>query len=255
MARVTAEERALARAAAYRLLSAAFSYPDAAGTSSLLAALDIMTAAGPILGLEPEVERLAAALAEAERGELEAAYQRAFTLSYSADCPMYETAFSARHLFQQTSHLADLNGFYRAFGVVEAGNRSDHIAAELEFCYLLALKEAAARAGDDGERVAVARAAQRSFLRDHLARWAPLFAGRAKLAAAGTPYAAAARLLAAFLAAEERYLRLGKVARFRDEPMQPVDEPGEMSCPLADEAVESILGRLQGKELDHASTP
>ncbi len=248
---VSAEERALARAAVYRLLAATFSYPG----DSLLPTLEVAEVAAPVLGLEVPMAEVAAAFCEG--GSLEAAYQRAFTLSYSEDCPMYETAFSARHLYQQTQHLADLAGFYGAFGVVARGNRPDHIAIELEYCYLLCVKEAAARDARQPERAAVCRDAQRAFLRDHLARWAPLFAGRAEVAAAGTPYAAAARLLAAFVAAEERFQGLGEVARYRDEPAVPPDEPGEMECPLAGEAVESMLDRLaeSGEERDHGTVP
>ncbi len=251
---VSAEERALARAALYRLLAAAFSYPG----DSLTSALETARVAAPLLGLErPVAEVVAAFAAFAEGGELEAAYQRAFTLSYSEDCPMYETAFSARHLFQQTRQLADLAGFYAAFGVAARADRPDHVGMELEFCYLLAVKEAAARARGEREQAAVCREAARAFVGDHLGRWAPLFAGRAEIAAAGTPYAAAARLLAAFLATEERYLRVGEVARYRDEPAVPLDEPGEMECPLAGGAVESMMDRLAelGEERDHGTVP
>ncbi len=248
---VTAEERALARAALYRLLSAAFSYPG----ESLASAFEVAEVAAGVLGLDEPVGEVVAAFAEG--GDFEAAYQRAFTLSYSEDCPMYETAFSSKHLFQQTRHLADLAGFYAAFGVAARDNRPDHIAMELEYCYLLCVKEAAARLDGEGERVVVCRSAQRAFLRDHLARWAPLFAGRAEVAAAGTPYAAAARLLAAFVKAEERFLRVGEVARYRDEPAAPLDEPGEMECPLAGGAVESMVDRLAtlGEERDHGTVP
>ncbi len=248
---VTAEERALARAAAYRLLAQAFSYPSA----PLTAALEMARVAAPLLDLEEPVAEVIAAFGTG--GDLEAAYQRAFTLSYSEDCPMYETAFSARHLFQQTQHLADLAGFYTAFGVAARDNRPDHIAMELEYCYLLCVKEATARAAGERERAAVCRDAQRAFVRDHLARWAPLFAGRAEVAAAGTPYAAAARMLAALLVSEERYLRVGEVARYRDEPAVPLDEPGEMECPLAGGAVESMLDRLArvGEEQGHGTVP
>ncbi len=253
MPRVTAEERALARAAVYRVLGACFSYPDRASVTALAAARPVAQASAAVLGLASAARELERALAEADHAGLEAAYQRAFTLSYSEDCPMYETAFSARHLYQQTRHLADLSAFYRAFGVGANADRPDHIAVELEFCYLLTLKEATARAAGDAERVAICRGAQRSFLRDHLARWAPLFAGRAERAATGTPFAAAARLLAELVAHEERFLRLGTVRRYRREPASPIDEPGDMTCPLAEAAVESLIERLpaRGEESDH----
>ena len=157
-----------------------------------------------------------------------------FTLSYSEDCPPYETAFSASHIFQQTAQQGDLAGFYRAFGVDPQGERPDHIATELEFAYLLALKEAHARGEGDGEHVRVVRDAERLFQKRHLARWGTLIGQRVALRADGSAYGAAGRLLIAFLDWEERFLRLRGIERYRDEPVMIADDPGEMSCPFDD---------------------
>lgn len=250
MTTVTAEERALARAAIYRLLAVTFSYPTAGSAAAIATALDV-AATGSELWSETAdaVNHFAAAVAGVDDEQLEATYQRSFTLSYSEDCPMYETAFSARHLFQQTQQLADLAGFYKAFGVVATENRPDHISLELEFCYLLAVKEATALAINDEERVDICRDAQRSFLRDHLARWAPLFSGRVEVTAAGTLFSAAAKLLRIFVANHVAGIGLEAVEPYRDEPAPPSFDPGDMTCPLAEEAGVSLEKLFADREV------
>jgi putative dimethyl sulfoxide reductase chaperone len=231
----TAEERALARAALYRLLALAFAYPT---TRSLEATLELLPVARTAATLIDErtarwTDRLGDALeAGADARSLEAAYQSIFTITYSEDCPPYETAYSASHIFEQVAQQADIAAFYRAFGVQSQAERPDHLAMEIEFCYLAAAKEAHARARGETDHVSITRDAQRAFLRDHLARWAPSIALRVAARGEGTPYAAAGRLLDAFVAAEERYLRLGRVRRFRDEPVLLADEPGDFDCPM-----------------------
>lgn len=70
--------------------------------------------------------------------------------------------------------LADIAGFYRAFGFPysEGGDeKPDHIASELEFVAFLLAKEAHARASGKTEAAELVSRARLSFLKDHLARW------------------------------------------------------------------------------------
>ncbi|MCP5120084.1 MAG: hypothetical protein GY953_55515, partial [bacterium] len=202
MNRATAEERALARASVYRLLSLTFAYPTPGRLADLCAAAEVADVAGNLIdsATTSAVHELRDSLSNTANGDLEPTYQRSFTLSYNEDCPLYETAFSASHIFQQTQQQADIAGFYKAFGVDPMGDRPDHLALELEFLYLVVLKEAVARDSTEPDNVAICRSAQRSFVRDHLARWAPQIAGRIAVSGRGTVYEAAARLLLAFVA-------------------------------------------------------
>jgi TorA maturation chaperone TorD len=52
----------------------------------------------------------------------------------------------------------------------------DHVAAELEFLYLLIFKENEARRAADAEGLAAARGIKRRFLKNHLGRWITPFA-------------------------------------------------------------------------------
>jgi TorA maturation chaperone TorD len=68
--------------------------------------------------------------------------------------------------------MADIAGFYRAFGVDFSGDRPDHISLELEFMRLLAAKEAKALLDRDGEKGEICVSAEKSFLSSHAGRWA-----------------------------------------------------------------------------------
>jgi TorA maturation chaperone TorD len=259
MKRATGEERALARATIYRLAALAFSYPTGESIAELRRTLDVAQIAGELIDpvTAAAAEGLARDLATTDQHTLEAAYQRVFTLSYSEDCPIHETAFSAKHLFQQVHQQADIAGFYRAFGVDVHLERSDHLAAELEFCYLLTLKEAHARNNAEPEHIRVCRRGQRAFLRDHLARWAPLIGNRIIVTGSGSWYERAGWLLLAFIATEERYLRLGTIKRYRDDPILIADDPGDLTCPLLDMPAETQIEdpTTPGKGTERVATP
>jgi len=259
MKRATGEERALARATIYRLLALAFSYPTDETVSQLSGTLESSHVAADLIDstVAREVKAMAIGFTAVDQPSLEMSYQRVFTLSYSEDCPINETAFSARHLFQQTAHQADIAGFYRAFGVDTDHDRSDLLAMELEFCYLLALKEAYARSRRELEHVEICRQGHRTFVREHLARWAPLAGQRIAVAGRGTWFEKVARVLLAFVAAEEQYLRLGTIDRYRDDPVVIADEPGDATCPILEGSIEEMISypaTAEGVSGDFAAT-
>lgn len=63
----------------------------------------------------------------------------------------------------------------------------DHVAAELEFLYLLIFKENEARRGGDAEGIAAALELKRRFLKHHLGRWITPF-GKAMKGGAQTAF-------------------------------------------------------------------
>ena len=208
---VTSADGALARSLAYRLLSQAFAYPMPPEVARLRDE-DLPLALASAEGLEAPVraglEALAEALEDATSEELEADYRSVFSHVHSADCPMYETDYGARDIWRQSETLADVAGFYRAFGVREDGERPDHVSAELEFLHLLAYKSVWADSGGDETHAETCREAEAAFLRDHVLRWVPGFATRAATLAGTETYAAAGRLLRALLDAEAARLGL-----------------------------------------------
>ena len=230
-----AVEHALARAALYRLLAGAWLYPTAARLADLARAATT-AAENPLL---PELREPLAALAAAARGAepAAAAEEHVFLFDRQVRCSPYEGAYGdGPQLAGKSAALADVAGFYAAFGLGPAEGRpdmEDHVGAELEFMSALALKEAWALGAGDAEGVAVTRHAQVAFLRDHLGRWAETFAGEVAAATPLPTYTAAAALLTIWIGAESD--RLGaapaRVAgRLGHDPLQ----EDALTCPLSD---------------------
>lgn len=111
-------------------------------------------------------------------GDIAGEFRRIFGHNLSPDCPPYETHYEHMGIFRKTQELADLAGFYRAFGLETAAGdrRADHLPVELEFISLLCLKEALAVERGETEKADICRRARGRFLGEHLCRWLPAFA-------------------------------------------------------------------------------
>ena len=97
--------------------------------------------------------------------------------------------------------------FYEHFGlgfdVRDAHDWPDHIGTELEFMHYLTFLEATAEKPGDGE---IYRRAQGDFLVRRVGRWAPRFAAQLGGIDGNAPYGLFARLMAAYVEADLRYL-------------------------------------------------
>ena len=129
-------------------------------------------------GLEPDdEERLVGLGAERVRVSVDewvAEHNRLFEGGVS--CPPNETAFIRR---DKGSILADINGFYNAFGFnpsAKTAEKSDHVVTELQFVALLLVMAAEAAGNSDNE--SVTRGALESFTQDHLGLWVDIFSNR-----------------------------------------------------------------------------
>lgn len=102
-------------------------------------------------------------------------YNRILGHTVRSECPPYELEYRTSEVFQQAQTLADISGFYRAFGYEAAGplvERADHIVAEWEFLSVLAHKQTLAINENDA---VCCLNAQRGFLSEHAAMWMPAF--------------------------------------------------------------------------------
>ncbi|GBD22737.1 Chaperone protein TorD [bacterium HR29] len=199
------EERAAIRAVGYGFLARAFAYPSPEAVRALR---QVAGVAGRVCAGTP-ISALATAADEVREADLRTHYIETFTHTTNPDCPAYETAYLCRDTFQQTHRMAELCGFYRAWGVQaqRSGSRPDEIGTELEFMGLLAAKEWLALHERDPEREAIAAEAQRLFFREHLGRWAPSFARRlVRCAPVGSFYALAGAALQTWLAEDAAHL-------------------------------------------------
>lgn len=136
-------------------------------------------------------------------------YENVFGLLVSNACPPYETEYiNSRYSFQRSNALADISGFYHAFGVTASRQnpeRPDHIVHELEFmAVLIGLARRADQADfpNRDERLGTCIDAQQRFLRDHLTWWTPAFATLLCRENLGGYYDGVARFLSALIPAE-----------------------------------------------------
>jgi TorA maturation chaperone TorD len=232
----TALDAALARSDAFRLLAAALRDPDGPDRPDL--ELPDLVDALADLGVGPDAMEVAALAAIAEPEARAAGHRRLFGHTVAHGCPPYETEYGGRHVFGQAQDLADIAGYYAAFGLGPApqGERVDHLACELEFLAILAIKEAAAAAAQQADRVELCRAAEASFLRDHLGRWLPALSGTAQHQAPGSGHAVLLGLAARLV--ERRAAELGvRVDRLGPDARRPIeDEPDgfQFECGAAD---------------------
>jgi DMSO reductase family type II enzyme chaperone len=239
---------ALARSHLYRFFSLALSYPDegwqalwrqgiAERARHSARLLSRQQADGG--GLAAALEALFRGGAVAPGDDLQAAYRRLFGHTLAADCALYELLYRGGDIFQQAHALADIAGWYRAFGLAiapEAKERVDHIGVELEFMYVLTHKEAHALARGATDRAQLCVETQIGFLLEHLGRWGPLFARRLRQQAPPGFYAALAAALEAFFALELQRFGLSPV------PLAPPGPAGWVGVDLACDGCPLLTG-------------
>jgi nitrate reductase assembly molybdenum cofactor insertion protein NarJ len=157
----------------YKLASLGLSYPREANWSSIGEILSIRETL-----LEGETLRLANDLNErfelAAIDDIRSEYLSLFDLG--GRISPYETEYLTEKISRKPFELADIAGFYRAFGlsINEAAENKeiiDHISVELEFMALLTWKELYAIETGSKDNEEIVRDAKRKFLSDHIARW------------------------------------------------------------------------------------
>lgn len=203
------------RALVYRCLARTFRSPDRSLYDQICAE-DLPELPGAIERLGGDAELIALCEAfvdcmhEVEFSTLPQAYLRTFEPSNGAERPPCETAHAPetpQEGLVRTYELADIAGFYHAFGVemVPGVERVDHIAVELEFLHLLAVKTALAQENDEIEQAVICRDAAAAFLDDHLARWSDKFSAWLAANTCTTLYRLAGQVLGAFVKLDSRY--------------------------------------------------
>ena len=227
---------AVARSFLHRFVAKLFEYPATDGWDWLTrhdTERAVRTAATAI-GIEKAAEALMEDLSKSSFSVFLDAHLAAFGHAARGPVPMNEIEYGdlkADPLFQP-HRLADLAAFYRAFGLEiapDATERQDHICLQLEFMSVLAAKEAFALEHQmDSNALAACRAAQKDFLREHLARWAPAFTRRLERSSDGGLLPAMACFTHALVVADcERYgVRPGS----EDLVLRPVDDQSDLLC-------------------------
>lgn len=225
----------LHRAGVYRLLGAAFAYP---GPDRLEAVAEL---AGGLAGAAaPPLGPLLGALVGETRSAdpAAAAAEHVFLFDREARCPPYEGAWGeAPQPAGKAALLADIAGFYAAFGLQPGAAHADledHIGAECEFMSALAFKEAYALAEGDEEGARIIRTAQSRFVGDHLGRWCGAFSDALKEASPLPYYGVLADLLGAWVQAETARLDATPAVVRGRSGSDPLQEADAFTCPMAE---------------------
>jgi len=187
-----------------RLLAASFYQPESslakeglfAGLKESAASLDEELAEG--------ARRLEAAFAKEGAGELLLEYTRLFLGPVEAVARPYGSVWLTKEkTLMQESSMAVLE-LYREGGFDLAEDfreLPDHVAAELEFLYLMLFRENRALRDDDAALAGIL-ALRRRFLGEHLGRWVPAFCTAIEEGTTSDFYRALARLTRGFVASE-----------------------------------------------------
>lgn len=180
---------AISRSSIYKVLAKAFDYPDADVFATLMSGeltdnlhylLEACNFNGAIQSFEPALQLIDQGLNEMdesalEQVDLEVEYNRLFVAIKSEIlCPPCETEVMRMNPMQKLNSLADLMGFYRAWGLALSDSRHelpDHICTEFEFLHFLTHKEAAAAQRGEKDHVDLTRTSQQKFFNDHLLNW------------------------------------------------------------------------------------
>lgn len=253
-------EVAQARSAAYGLIATALRYPDLLLLRSLsdparwtrwpdvIGRVDAQLVE-PVAAVREAVARLGSqseSVVEHGAVGVRETYIRLFGHAVRGACPLYELEYGRAEIIQQSSILADIAGFYSAFGIeptAEDNERPDHVSVECEFMSLLTAKEAhGCLHGSAAEMQKVVCDAQRSFLEDHLAMWLPSLARRVAEADPDGFYGAIARFAGAFVEAECR--RLGAISGSALLELRPIDPTRDAAIDCAPEARGSAAGSV-----------
>lgn len=207
MAELCTQTGAGSRAVLLRVLAKSF------GPGIAMLAQEGVGERAALLAAELGEPALAAALGEAVAGVTETVAQdgaEALPLAWvrwfdHGRVPPYELSNLPTGGGGATAALADIAGFYRAFGLRCPTDRPDHLVAEVELLSVALDLEARARSEGDDEAAQRCAQAARLFLRDHLGRWPDAFAARVAAVDGGGPWAWLARAIALAVAAECRH--------------------------------------------------
>lgn len=167
-------------------------------------------------------------------------------------CP-YETEYGTDGAFGQPQELADIAGYYRAFGLrppARSACRLDHVACECEFMDFLCRKEAftlvateqGARTPEASrEAIDVILGAARGFLRDHLGRFGRAFGTKLAFTDRGGFFGGLGQVLVGLLGLETERMdvRAGPAAL---ELRPPAPEVEPMACGTCPERIQVERG-------------
>ena len=184
-------ERGRARSSIYGFFATAIRYPDAQTIRTLAesqrwsASMPLVKRSFPDLAEQLAAIRVSLSAFAFDQDKhipaLQVSHVRLFGHTVRGTCPPYELEYSKSEILQRANELADIAGFYQAFGMapaVQSHERADHVGAQCEFMSVLGARQVYAIENKNEEAQQILTDAQRSFLTDHMGWWVPAFSSR-----------------------------------------------------------------------------
>ena len=230
-------EDMLATAAVLRVLAQGFGYPQAGYKARMLqefAKLRTACARPGFSRIARAIISACRALKNADEMMLRAEYFRLFL--GNGPVSLHEAAYGdGRRIAGRPHELADISGFYSAFGLRLSDadpDLPDHLCSELEFYSLLLVKQAYSDRSGRSAKHEVTRRAAKLFLEYHLGRWVEAFVQALRENEAPTYYRELARALQALMHAE---IKRSRVRPYLASERLPHDEMqnDDLVCPMA----------------------
>jgi TorA maturation chaperone TorD len=235
----------------YRILSTAFQAPTEERLRKIGAFDDFAPLITALSCLDDVANDNASDIVEALRrgrvdlATLAAEYWRVFGhTTRGLVCPC-ETEYGDDNKYRQPQELADIAGYYLAFGLKPQSAtelRHDHVSCECEFMAFLNLKQAllveeGAQTEGGADTLEVTRQAARTFLRDHLGRFGRACAASLAADDSAPYYSAWGALCLSWL--EREHARLGIDLAASPLPLRgELVDDAPMACGSASELIQ-----------------
>ncbi len=208
----------------YKFLSLAFFYPSLELLEELGEALENLSLSLKELSINFDVKALEDLIKSSKERVLELQGEWNALFSTSLKAPANETAYELDKAGRKASELADIEGFYKAFGIeVKPPVEPDSIVAELEFMSYLLMKKLHLQKAGLKEGVEVVEKAYRSFFKDHIGRWYRIFTDLIKEHTEEEYYKVVASLLRVFLDSQREGIEgIKDIEEYRKEVLEGV---------------------------------
>ena len=205
-------DKILARANVYGVFALTFTYPEDEAVADIRSGEAALLEALELIGVDSDaLEQGLAFVKEAavtQPSEMRRNYNELFV--GRKQCRLDESEYD-KSIFYRFQRIADVAGFYRAFGfelAADSHQRADFVGTELEFMHVLLLKQAYAVENGWHDQAEACNEAERKFFREHLEWWIPSMCQRLRGASSCTFYKSLSDFLESFIRSEEsRYLQ------------------------------------------------
>ncbi|MFN4307602.1 molecular chaperone [Sulfurihydrogenibium azorense] len=209
-------DKVICKAFLYEYLSVGFSYPTFETFKLLKDRYDDLEEAIKCLSIDFNVDNFIQSFDEKSLFSIEGEYNNLFLIGLKA--PNFETAYELDKTGRKSIELADLSGFYEAFGLkLSKAIEPDNIQVELEFLSILLQKIILLEEKNDTEGVQICYEAYEKFLKEHIGRWYDLFVKLIQSNSEEKYYLQLSELLKRFMDIETEGLKINKAIEYKEE--------------------------------------